>query len=171
MGKRLLFGLLKGLIIGAGLGAALHFGLGWTTTPGLLGYLLAMGGGATAGILAGKPPWRHQAWIEALLKAVAGLATGALVYWLASDYGAIGLPFEVAGVAAGTPWPELPLLYIPLVAALFGSLVELDNTGDDKAKKSSGGGSKAKKARVADLEEVEAFPEPFSEKAQRKRGD
>lgn len=170
MGKRLLFGLLKGLAIGGGLGAALHLGLGWTTTPGLLGYLLAMGTGATAGILAGKPPWRHQAWIEALLKAVAGVAVGALMYWLATDFGAFGLPFDLLGVPSGTPWPELPLLYIPLVAAIFGSLVELDNTGDDADEGAGKGGSQAKKARIADLEEVEAFPEPFGEGASRKRG-
>jgi hypothetical protein len=37
---------------------------------------------------------------------------------------------SVADLPQGKPWPEAPLLLSPLVAALYGAFVELDNTGD-----------------------------------------
>lgn len=129
--KRLLIGVIKGLLVGAAIGSALHFGLGWTTAAGLFAYLLAMGSGATAGVLAGKPPWRQQAWIESVLKSVAGLGVGALAYWGASTWLAAPLPLEVPGIASGTPWTEMTLGITTATAAVFGALVELDNTDDD----------------------------------------
>lgn len=149
--KRLIIGVIKGLVIGGVIGSALHFGLGWTTAAGLLAYLLAMGSGATAGVLAGKPPWRQQAWIESVLKSVAGLGIGALAYWGASSWLAFPLPFEIPGVVAGTPWTEMTLGITTATSAVFGALVELDNTDDDSK-------SKAKRnVRVAadEAEEVE----------------
>ena len=142
--KRLFVGLLKGLFIGAVLGAVFHFGLGWAIASGLFAYLLAMGAGASAGILAGKPPWRAQALIESVLKAVAGLGVGALVYWLASKYLAFGLPMELPGLAEGTLWTEATMGISLAASAVFGTIVELDNTDD--AKDAS---SKGKKVRVA----------------------
>ena len=147
--KRLGLGLLKGLLIGGALGAAIHFGLGWITTGGsaLLGYLLAMGAGATAGILAGKPPWRQAAWIEAVLKAVAGLCVGALGFWAAAKWLAFGVPGGIPGLEAGTPWIESTLLMPTAVSALFGTLVELDNTDADETPK---GTKRGPKVRVND---------------------
>jgi hypothetical protein len=130
--KRLGFGLIKGVLIGAGVGAGIQLGLGWTETSGLLGYLLAMGVGATAGILAGKPPWRQEAWIEALLKAAGGVGVGALLYWLGTSFAGFDVPFAVGGAEAGIPWTSIPLLYAPAISGLFGTLVELDNTDDPK---------------------------------------
>jgi hypothetical protein len=129
--RRLLIGLAKGLVIGGALGAGLQIGLGWGNTTGILGYLLAMGAGATAGILAGKPVWRVGAWIESVLKALFGLGTGALVYFLGSTYGALEVPFALPGAESGALWTSQPLLYATLISGLFGSLVELDNTDDD----------------------------------------
>jgi hypothetical protein len=54
--RRLLVGLFKGLVLGGLVGAGVHLGLGWTRTAGVLAYLLAMGTGATVGLLAGRPP-------------------------------------------------------------------------------------------------------------------
>lgn len=149
--KRLIIGVIKGLLVGAAIGSAFHFGLGWTTAAGLLGYLLAMGSGATAGVLAGKPPWRQQAWIESVLKSVAGLGVGALAYWVASTWLGFTLPFDVPGVAAGTPWTEMTVGISTVTAAVFGALVELDNTDDDSKSKPG------RKVRVSadEAEEVE----------------
>jgi hypothetical protein len=160
--KRLALGLAKGLVIGGALGAALHFGLGWTTAEGVLGYLVAMVAGMSAAVLSGKPPWASEGgWIEGILKGVAGIGLGALAYWLGSSYAAVGIPFELAGVPAGTAWTSLPLLVGPTIAGVFGAAVELDNT-PVKAKAGSG----SPKVRVADEgaeeEEVEA---PRSTKA------
>ncbi len=162
--KRLGLGLLKGLLIGGGVGAALHFGVGWLTVgSALFGYLLAMATGATAGVLAGKPPWKQSAWIEGVLKAVFGLGFGALAFWASSKWLAFGLPGMLPGVEAGTPWTESTLLMPTIVAGLFGTLVELDNTGDDKPK----GAKRGPKVRVKGgsaqaAEVVEAAERPAS---------
>ena len=134
--------------------SAFHFGLGWTTATGLLGYLIAMGVGASAGILAGKPPWKQAAWIESLLKAVAGLGVGALLYWVSSKWAAFGLPFGlIPGLEEGTPWTEAPLLVSAAVGAVYGTLIELDNTPDGGAtpKREGKKGAKARVAAGADL--------------------
>jgi hypothetical protein len=141
--KRLGLGFLKGLVVGLAVGAAFQLGLGWAETGGLLGYLLAMGTGATAGILAGAPPWRAEAWIESVLKGVFGVGVGALLYWVASSFLGFGVPVALAGADAGTPWPTVPLVFAPLVAGVYGAIVELDNTagkgdGDTEPKKPAG---------------------------------
>ena len=128
--RRLIVGLLKGLVVGVGLGLAFQLGLGWSTTGELLAYLLAMGTGATAGVLCGRAPWRQDSWLETLLKIVAGVGVGALVYWMTHTYVRIGLPVAVLGAPEGTPWTAVPILYLPLPALVFGALVELDNTPD-----------------------------------------
>jgi hypothetical protein len=125
--KRLLLGIVKGLALGVLVGAIFHFALGWAMAPGLSGYLIAMGTGATAGIVAGRPPWRREAWLEGALKAVVGLLLGLGLHWLARTYAAWALPFDLWGVPEGTPWTDAPLLYAPVVAAFYGALVELDN--------------------------------------------
>jgi hypothetical protein len=155
--KRLLLGVLKGTLIGAAIGAGLHFGLGWTAATGLLAYLLAMGAGATAGLLGGKPPWRQDTWIESVLKAVAGLGVGALLYWVTSTWAAFGIPFALPDVAAGTPWTSVPLLVSTAVALVFGTLVELDNTDDGNTTPAARGGKAkpATKARVAPRDVVD----------------
>lgn len=162
--KRLAFGLAKGLVLGGALGAGLHFGLGWTTVGGFLGYLVAMVAGLTGAVLAGKPPWAKEGgWIEGILKGVAGVGLGALAYWVGSSYAAIPVPFELAGIPAGTAWTTVPLLVAPAVAGIFGAAVELDNTPE---------AAKAPKARVAvedeDAVEVEAEA-PRAKAASRKR--
>lgn len=136
--RRFLVGLLKGLVIGGLVGAGAQLGLGWTRTTGLLGYLLAMGAGATVGLLAGKPPWAREAWLESILRAVAGLVVGGLLYFLALRFAAAPIPVDGGpGVPAGTPWVELPLLFALAIGAVYGAIVELDHTPDDAAKRST----------------------------------
>ncbi|MDQ3033417.1 MAG: hypothetical protein M3Y87_13445 [Myxococcota bacterium] len=154
MVKRLLIGLIKGLVIGGAIGAGIQYGLHWTVTSGgLLGYLFAMGAAGSTGVFAGKPPWRTGAWVEALLKGAFGIGVGALAYWLGATYGAFSLPFP--GIEEALPWTALPVVYLPAIAGVYGSLVELDNTGDDKK---SGGGktTTGPKARVA-VDDDDAF--------------
>lgn len=144
--RRLLVGLLKGLVLGGLVGAGVHLGLGWTRTSGVLAYLIAVGAGATVGLLAGKPPWARGAWLESVLRAVGGLVVGGLLYFLAVRFASAPIPLEAGpGVPAGTPWVELPLLYALAVGALYGALVELDHTPD----RPGGGARKASKGRAA----------------------
>ncbi len=127
IGTRLLTGLAKGLLLGAGIGALFHLILHWPVTSGLLGHLVAMGAGATAGLLAGRPPWRRHAWLEGALKAAAGLGFGALVYWLIERFVPIATPIEALGIPIHTPWIHVTALNTTLVSSLFGVLVELDS--------------------------------------------
>lgn len=140
--KRLGIGLLKGVVVGGAVGAGLHFGLGWTAASGLLGYLLAMGVGGTAGVLAGRPPWQHEAWVEGVLKAVVGVGVGALLYWLGSSFAPFDVPFVLPGAKETVPWTDSPLVLAPVVAGIYAALVELDNTDGD----AGNGGDKGENA-------------------------
>lgn len=125
--RRLGLGALKGLLTGAVIGAAFHFGLGWTTAAGLLGFLIAMGVGSTTAAITGKPPWRHAAWIEGVLKSSAGLAIGAFLFWVLGQV-TLELPIALPDVPEGSRVSELPLLFAPAIASVVGALIELDNT-------------------------------------------
>jgi len=142
--KRLGLGLLKGLLIGGGIGAGLQYGLKLepATVAGLLGFLIAMGVAGTTGVFAGKPPWQEGAWIEATLKGLVGVGLGALVYWASAKWGSFAVPLP--GLAEPAKWTELPVVFGPAVAGVYGALVELDNTGDAKK---DGDSSKARVAR------------------------
>lgn len=170
--KRLVVGLLKGLVIGAAIGAGIQYGLLWPVpSGGLLGYLLAMGASGTTGVFAGKPPWREGAWIEALLKGLVGAGIGALLYWLGSTYGALALPFP--GQADAMAWTALPVLFLPAIAGVYGSLVELDNTesGGDEDKRGAGTRTAGPRARVAvDAGDDEALGETVHEASTRAAG-
>lgn len=165
--KRLGLGLLKGLAIGGAIGAGLQYGLHWTDASGLLGFLIAMGAAGTAGVFAGRPPWREGAWIEAALKGMVGVGLGALAYW-----GMTYLDF------LQVPWPQLagthsvdalPALYAPAIAGVYGALVELDNTGEAAAGAKAGGAKARVELDELDLgDDVEAAPAKRSAKKTKK---
>lgn len=165
--KRLGIGLLKGLVLGAAAGAVLHFGLGLGSVGVLAGFAIAMLTGAATAVISGRPPWQKGAWIESLLKGGAGLAAGALVYFLAWKFASFGLPFALGDVAAGTQWTQVPIVLAPTIAALFGGLVELDNTGEDGGKP----GEKKAKVRVAadDVVEEEVADDEGAERGSRRK--
>ncbi len=169
--KRLGLGLLKGLVIGGALGAGLHFGLGWTVATGALGFALAAGAGALAGVFTGKPPWAPGGRIEAGLKAAFGAGLGVLAYWLGTKYGAVGLPLDIPAAAnasevlAGTPWTEIPLTTVAAVAGVYGTLVELDNTPGTEPEVAPA----RARVEVSDDAEPETVPADESE-AGRERG-
>jgi hypothetical protein len=156
--KRLGLGLLKGLLLGGAVGAGLQYGLRWTDVSGLLGFLIAMGVAGTTGVFAGRPPWQEGAWIEATLKGLVGVGLGALVYWVASRWGQFEIPFP--GLREPASWTELPVVFAPAIAGLYGSLVELDNTGERGEEKE--GARPAAKARVEVEDELELEEEPVS---------
>ena len=133
---RLIAGALVGLILGAGVAAAVVKGLGIIVFPALLAYLLAAGVGLLTGLFAGKPVWAAGGQIEAGLKAFFGalLATGAMFALRMWVHQGINLGAFGAG-EIGT----LPAASLPLIAATLGALFGLDNTpstGDATAKQS-----------------------------------
>ncbi len=157
--KRLLYGWLKGLVIGSAIGAGIQFGLPelhmtWPiVSGGIAGTLLAMGAAGTTGVFAGRPPWREGAWIEALLKSLFGVGTGALLYWLGARYGTFPMPFP--GIQGTTVWTAQPVLFLPAIAGVYGSLVELDNTGDDDKKRGHSSKSGGHDIALGDTEHAE----------------
>ncbi|MBL8601428.1 MAG: hypothetical protein JNK72_05840 [Myxococcales bacterium] len=126
--KRLVIGLVKGLLVGGALGAALHFGLGATTLIGPLAYVFYAVVGALAGLLAGRPAWREGAGVAAILRAVFGLGVGVGLYALA---GLLKFEVPLAGVGAGHTLQQIPLLLAPTIATVYATLVEVDDGGEN----------------------------------------
>ena len=126
---RLLLGLLKGAVLGAGLGfGAFKAGLsGW-------GYLVYGLIGFVVGLVVGRPIWSHlldkgsTVW-TAVLKGLFGFGVGAGLYAL--GHHAVGDPQiafngEVHALTAWTP------IFGALVGALYGAWVELDDAPPPK---------------------------------------
>ena len=183
--RRLLVGLVLGLVVGglvaAGFVQGLHvltFGDG--TGGALFAYATAAVTGGLTGLVAGKPIWASGAKIEAGLKAFFGalIATG-LMFALRQWGGTIPVPptqFTPAEVDqiiqhAGS----LPAMALPMLAAVLGGFFEIDNTGGGESdtkgsrKRVADEGAKAK-PRVAASEddgEEEAPPAAAAKRAKR----
>ncbi len=177
--RRLLVGLLLGLVVGglvaAGFVQGLHiltFGDG--TGGALFAYASAAVTGVLTGLVAGKPIWASGAKIEAGLKAFFGaLIAAGLMFALRQWGGSVPVPVT-AFTEAGRHLGDLPVTALPMLAAVLGGFFELDNTGgegEDDAGKTAGAkkrvapGDGAKgKARIAasagddDGEEPAAVP-------------
>ena len=135
---RLLVGFLIGLVVGGLFAAALVAGLKVTLFEGAAGIALAYTAAALVGVLtglfAGKPIWASGAKLEAGLKAVFGalLAAGGLFALRQWGGGWVVNLNGVGGLGAG-PVGDLPAMALPIIAAVLGSLFELDNTGEKGA--------------------------------------
>ena len=148
---KLLVGLLKGAIIGGGIGygafalaEATEFSNAWLTY-GLIG--------AFVGLLVGRPIWsliRDQSatTVVALLKAAFGFGVGCGLYAIvAKAWGPS--PLMVSGIDVFS-WP--PVLG-GAIGAVYGGFVELDDSIDDRGKdagKDKAGAPKPKKQRQVD---------------------
>ncbi len=151
--RRLLIGILKGLLVGGAVGAGLHFGVleRGTIDSALVNYPLYGAVGALAGITAGKPFWRQGAGIEAILRSIFGVAVGCGLYALAAAF--IGnVPFELPGVTGNPQFAHVPLLFAPTLALIYASLVELDNDGKAEEVAPS-------RVRVVDVDDIKVDEE------------
>jgi hypothetical protein len=127
---RLLLGLLKGAVIGAGLGyLADRIGLtgGWgTVVYGLIGFVV--------GLVVGRPIWSHildrgsTVWTS-VLKGLFGFGIGAGLYALASR--ALGDPV-VAFAGEARPLTAWTFVFGGIVGALYGAWVEVDDAPPPK---------------------------------------
>jgi hypothetical protein len=132
---RLLTGLLKGAVLGAGVGyGAYHLGLG-----GAWGYVVYGIVGALVGFLVGRPVWSHMAdqqstIFTSVLKAIFGFGVGAGLFALV--HRVLGDPtLALAGYSA--PITELGPLFGGAVGALYGAWVEVDDAPAKGAASSS----------------------------------
>jgi hypothetical protein len=131
--KRLLVGLVLGVLIGGIVAAGIVKGMGvasFADTGGAaLAYLAATVTGVLAGLVAGKPIWAKGAWIEVGLKAFFGslLAAGAMFAlrkW-------VDVSVDLAGLGAGK-LGDLPVTALPIISTVLGVFYELDNTGSEE---------------------------------------
>ena len=125
------FGILKGGVLGAAGGAgawALYHG---AVAPRLIEYLLYGAVGALAGVFAGQPPWRKGAWVATILKAVFGLGAGIGLYVLARRFfhPTVDL-FEMSAAL-----PRHYLVMAPVVGAVWGMIVEIDDGGPSRSER------------------------------------
>lgn len=148
-------GLIKGLLVGGLLLAALVFGGGFATVPVWVGYLLTIVAGALTGLVAGKPIWQGDARIEAGLKAVAGAVLAPLALLALRKWGP-QLPVLPRGNGVGAdPLVGMSVVAIPMVTTALAMLFELDNTPEPEKPAGSAGaaggakGGGASKVRVA----------------------
>ncbi|HVZ71478.1 MAG TPA: hypothetical protein VHJ20_03810 [Polyangia bacterium] len=128
---RLVIGLLKGGLIGFGVGM-LSWRIGMTGVPEFVDAGVI---GALVGVLGGRPPWRQETIWTPLLKGIFGIVIGVGLYWLAHKvlYG-MRLDFATKLGAPDKPIPEVPVLVGPMIGAVWGALVELDDaTGGSTA--------------------------------------
>jgi hypothetical protein len=133
---RLVVGLLKGGLIGFGVGM-LSWRIGMTGVPAFVDAGII---GALVGIFGGRPPWRQETIWTPALKGIFGVVIGIGLYWLAHkvlDGVHFGLAVKLG--APDKPIPDVPVVLGPMIGAIWGALVELDDSG-------SGGGSTSESA-------------------------
>jgi hypothetical protein len=127
--RRLIFGLVLGLIVGVLLAAGLvRLGMGSFAVSGgmALAYLAAAAVGALTGLVAGKPIWASGAKVEGGLKALFGGLMGVGAMFALRQWVPIDVPIAFLGGPA--PVGDLPAASLPLIAAVLGGLFGLDNT-------------------------------------------
>ncbi len=132
--KRLLVGLILGVVIGGATAAVLVQGLGWSAgfPNAVFAYVAAAVTGVLTGLIAGKPIWSSDGRIEAGLKAFFGalLAIGgmfALRQWAKVD---VDLSAFKAGHAV---IGSLPAASLPIIAMVLAGFYEVDNSPSDAA--------------------------------------
>lgn len=178
--KRLIIGLLFGLLVGGLLAAGVIKGLGelaFTGTGGaVLAYVFAAVTGVLVGLVAGKPIWASGGQIEAGLKAIVGAGVAAAGMWAMRRWLNFDLDLHSLGLSPAhvTAAGELPVVTLPAIAAVLGAFYEADNTPEpdgEKAAKSKGKAPALAKAkmRVAEQEggEEEEEVEPPKKSAKK----
>ncbi|MCA9668558.1 MAG: hypothetical protein KC503_23360 [Myxococcales bacterium] len=133
---RVLLGLLKGGIIGGGLGFG-FMQLG--AMPSFVHYLFYGIIGALVGFVAGKPFWRHETIWTPVVKAIVGFGICLGLYALVVK--AFGDP-QLAFIGPGVTVSKVPYALGAAVGIVYGIFVEVDDGGKKEADK---GKAEAKK--------------------------
>jgi hypothetical protein len=169
--RRLLLGLVKGVLIGGVLAAALVQGLGVTFFGAFLAYATALVLGALTGLFAGKPLWAKDARIEVALKAVVGALVAAASMFALRKW--VTPEVDLGGFGAGA-LGSLPAVTLPLIATFLAIVFELDNTKEVPANDAGAAIAPPKqrlKGEVDELGEVEddVLNEADLDRSERKR--
>lgn len=126
---RVIVGLLKGAVIGGGVGYLL-LRFGWPSA--FLAYLACAAVGAVVGVVAGRAPWRAETIWTPVIKMVIGALVGTGLCALGLRF----LPDSVFHVKQLGDLGELHLhsapMLAPLIGILYGIFVEVDDGGNKK---------------------------------------
>jgi hypothetical protein len=121
---RVILGLIKGAIVGGGVGFGL-LKLGFT--GGFFAYVACALVGALVGVVAGRAPWKAETNWTWIVKMIVGAIIGAGLC-------ALGMHFLPAKSFTVTQLGELPLqsgpVLAPLIGVLYGVFVEVDDGGN-----------------------------------------
>ncbi len=128
---RIPVGLLKGAIVGGLLGVGL-WALFREGAPTFLEYLFYALVGATVGVVCGQPPWRSGAWLASILKGLVGVGLGIGGYVLATRFFDPTIPIPAFAPGHQNLTDEY-FVFAPIVGAIYGLLVELDDGGKSDA--------------------------------------
>lgn len=121
---RALLGLIKGLIVGGGIGYCL---LKLGNPSGVLVYLSCGLVGAVVGLLCGRAPWQAETIWTPILKMSFGLAMGAGLYAIGHRF-MPGLSLTIQGVADTVPLRSGGFLAVA-IGGIYGMFVEVDDGG------------------------------------------
>lgn len=131
MVKRLVLGLLKGLVIAGALGALFFYAFGMHAVSGVGAFMLAGLATLIAGIFAGQPPWKKGAWIGSILKGIFGFALGTGLYWLVSKFAPSMDLQALLRATEPTTIATAPVAFMPIVGAVYAMLVEVDDGAEE----------------------------------------
>ena len=128
---RLLLGILKGGVIGAGIGyLASQIGVG----TGALAVAVYGVIGAVVGLLCGRPLWRQDTIWTSILKAVFGFALGVGAAFAGRKWlGGVHIPLAFVPGATDHALPDVPSLFGAAVGILYGVFVEIDDAVGNSA--------------------------------------
>jgi hypothetical protein len=132
---RVILGLLKGGAIGAAVGGlALQVGV----AGGFFAAVTYAIVGGLVGILCGRPPWRQDTFWTSTLKGIFGVAVGVGLYFLGRKLlGGAHLAVLTQLGAPDRPLGELPIVLGPVIGAIWGIFVEVDDGGSADAAKAN----------------------------------
>ena len=130
---RVVLGLLKGGIIGAGLG----FGFHSLNLGGVLNWVLYGLIGALVGFVAGRPFWKHDTIWTPVVKAVVGVAICIGLYAVVAKL--FGDP-SLSAVGLDGQATSFPYVLGGVIGVLYGIFVEVDDGGKDGKKGKKEGG-------------------------------
>ena len=122
---RLLLGIVKGGVVGAGIGyLASRAGIsGGAVAIAVYGSI-----GAAVGLICGRPLWRQETIWTPILKALFGFGLGIGAGFAGRKFlGGVHLPLALIPGAAERALPEVPGLFGPMIGILYGVFVEVDD--------------------------------------------
>jgi len=123
---RVILGLIKGAIVGGGVGYGL-LRLGWTGS--LFAYLACAVVGAVVGLVAGRAPWKAETAWTPVVKMIVGAIIGAGLCALGLNF----LPDQTFTVAQlGALHVRSGVMLAPAIGILYGIFVEVDDGGSKK---------------------------------------